>query len=146
MGAVASQISSLTIVYYSGVDQRKHQSSASLVFVRGIHRWPVSSPHTGPVMRKVFPLDDVILWTVIKILLCDWNQYATFSLEGIIWGNKDLQLLPVSSRGQWVIWRWQAFVGLVNNKCKYVDTSMPIAHRLACQVRVAGCLSSPRKI
>ena len=41
MGATASQITSLTIVYstvYSGVDQRKHQSSASLVFVRGIHR------------------------------------------------------------------------------------------------------------
>ena len=43
MGAVASQITSLAIVYstvYSGADQRKHQSSASLAFVRGIHRWP----------------------------------------------------------------------------------------------------------
>ena len=41
MGAMASQITSLAIVYstvYSGTDQRKHQSSASLVFVRGIHR------------------------------------------------------------------------------------------------------------
>ena len=41
MGTVASQISSLTIVYstiYSDADQRKHQSSASLAFVRGIHR------------------------------------------------------------------------------------------------------------
>ena len=41
MSAMASQITSLTIVYsavYSGVDQRKHQSSASLAFVRGIHR------------------------------------------------------------------------------------------------------------
>ena len=33
----------------SGADQRKHQSSASLAFVRGIHRWPVNSPHKGPV-------------------------------------------------------------------------------------------------
>ena len=42
MGAIASQITSLTIVYsivYSDADQRKHQSSASLAFVRGIHRW-----------------------------------------------------------------------------------------------------------
>ena len=42
-GAIASQITSLTIVHstvYSGADQRKHQSSASLAFVRGIHRWP----------------------------------------------------------------------------------------------------------
>ena len=41
MGAIASQITSLTIVYstvYSGADQRKHQSSASLSFMRGIHR------------------------------------------------------------------------------------------------------------
>ena len=30
---------------YSGADQRKHQSSASLVFVRGIYRWPMNSPH-----------------------------------------------------------------------------------------------------
>ena len=41
IGAIASQITSLTIVYstvYSDADQRKHQSSASLAFVLGIHR------------------------------------------------------------------------------------------------------------
>ena len=41
MDAIISQITSLTIVYstvYSDADQRKHQSSASLAFVRGIHR------------------------------------------------------------------------------------------------------------
>ena len=61
---MASQITSLTIVYstvYSGVDQRKHQSSALLAFVRGIHRWPVNSPRKGPVSRKMFPFDDVIM-------------------------------------------------------------------------------------
>ena len=50
MGSMASQITSLTIVYsavYSGADQRKHQSSASLAFVRGIHRWPVNSRTKG---------------------------------------------------------------------------------------------------
>ena len=63
MGAMASEISSLTIFYstfYSGADQRKHQSSASLAIVRGIHRWPVYSPHKGPVTRKMVPFDDVI--------------------------------------------------------------------------------------
>ena len=57
MGVMASQINSLTIVYstvYSGVHQRKHQSSASLAFVRGIHRWPVNSPHKWPVTRKMY--------------------------------------------------------------------------------------------
>ena len=64
MGAMASQITSLAIVYstdYSGADERKCQSSASLAFVRGIHRWPVNSPHKGPVTWKVFPFDDVIV-------------------------------------------------------------------------------------
>ena len=45
----------------SGADQRKHQNSASLAFVRGIHRWPVNSPHKWPVTRKKFPFDDVII-------------------------------------------------------------------------------------
>ena len=39
----------------SCADQRKHQSSASLAFVMGIHRGPVDSPHKGPVTRKLFP-------------------------------------------------------------------------------------------
>ena len=66
MGAMASQLTSLMIVYstvYSGADQRKHQSSASLAFVLRIHRWPVNSPHKWPVTRKMFPLDDVIMKT-----------------------------------------------------------------------------------
>ena len=64
MGAMASQITILTIVYstvYSNADQRKHQSSASLAFVRGIHRGPVNSPHKWSVTRKIFPFDDVIM-------------------------------------------------------------------------------------
>ena len=64
MSAMASQITSLTIVYstvYWGADQTKHQSSASLAFVRGIHRSPANSPHKWPVTRKMFPFDDVIM-------------------------------------------------------------------------------------
>ena len=61
MGAMVSQITSLTIVYstvHTGADQRKHQRSASLAFVRGIHQ----SPHKWPITRKMFPFDDVIMW------------------------------------------------------------------------------------
>ena len=64
MGAIASQMTSLTIIYstvYSGADQSKHQSSASLAFVWGIHRGPVNSSHKWPVTRKIFPFDDVIM-------------------------------------------------------------------------------------
>ena len=65
METMASQITSLTIVYStvnSGADQRKHESSASLAFVRGIHRGPVNSPHKWPVTRKMFPFDDFIMF------------------------------------------------------------------------------------
>ena len=50
MGAMASQITGVSIVYLivsSGADRRKHQSSASLAFVR---------VHKGPVTRKCFHL------------------------------------------------------------------------------------------
>ena len=63
MDTIASQITSLKIVYstvYSDADKKTHQSSASLVFVRGIHWRPVNSPHKWPVTRKMFPFDDII--------------------------------------------------------------------------------------
>ena len=60
MRAMASQITGVSIVcsnLCSGAGQRKHQSSASLAFVRGIHRWPVK----WPVTQKMFPFEDVIM-------------------------------------------------------------------------------------
>ena len=60
MGAIASRITSLTIVYptvCSDADQRKHQSSVSLAFVWG----PVNSAHKWPVTRIFFPFDYVIM-------------------------------------------------------------------------------------
>ena len=72
MNTMTFQITSLTIVYstvYSGADRRKHQSSASLIFVRGIHRSPVNSPHKVLVTRKMFPFDDVIMITRDQRLL-----------------------------------------------------------------------------
>ena len=71
MTMLASQITSLTVVYsivYSGVNQRKHQSSASLAFVWEIHRGPVNFPHKWPVTRKMLPFDDVIM-SMIKTSL-----------------------------------------------------------------------------
>ena len=64
MSAMASQITSLTIVYSSvySADRRKHQSSASSAFTWGIRRWPVNSPHKRPVTRKMIPSDDVSMY------------------------------------------------------------------------------------
>ena len=77
MGAVVSQITSFTIVYwtaYSGADQRKHQSSASLV--HEIHRWPVKSPHKWPVTRKMLPFDDIIMIIFNRTLFTHWMLYS----------------------------------------------------------------------
>ena len=64
MSAMASQNTDVSIAYSivcSGANERKDQSSSLLTFVRGIHRWPVNSPHKAPVMRKRFSFDGVIM-------------------------------------------------------------------------------------
>ena len=90
MGAMASQIIILTIVFstvYEDADQRKHQSSASLAFARGIHRGLVNSPHKCPVTRKMFPFDDVIIscfesnkYLAAMDTTIDWNERAKIHL------------------------------------------------------------------
>ena len=77
MRAMAAQITSLTIIFwtvYSGADQRKHQSSASLAFVQGIHR----SAHKGPVTRNMFPFDDVIIWYLLAICISYEHLNGTY--------------------------------------------------------------------
>ena len=56
ISAIASRITAVSVVgssVCSDADQRKHQSSASLAFLRGIHRSPVNSPHKGTVTENV---------------------------------------------------------------------------------------------
>ena len=104
MGDMAWQITSFRIVYstiYSGADQSKHQCSASLAFLWGIHRGPVNSPHKWPVTRKIFPFDDVIMVYVhatylSKILnpwLIEWK--GKWWNENVDWhqGNAGLWLI-----------------------------------------------------
>ena len=96
MSAIADQIASLTIVYstvYSGAKQRKHQSSTSLAFVRGIHKWPVNSPHKGPVTRKMFPFDDVIMifdWKndTRRMIEHEQNIFIFYHLATLKWHRK----------------------------------------------------------
>ena len=113
MGTVASQITGLTIVYstiWSDAAQRKHQSSALLAFVRGIHRWPVNSPHKWPVTRKMFPFDDIIMkvnqpllilsnespeiiywqnrlhnkpWCIFYGIFCNWHHWMRYEVNSI---------------------------------------------------------------
>ena len=80
MTTMASQFTSLTVVYstvYSDADQSKHQSSASLAFV-----WPVNSPHKGPVTRKMFPFDDVIMArTAVFYIIEPWIKWSWFAFS-----------------------------------------------------------------
>ena len=67
--AMAFEITSHTIVYsnvYSGADQREHQSSASLAFLQGIHRWPVNSPQ-----QRDSNAENVFIWWRHHVSSCD---------------------------------------------------------------------------
>ena len=91
MGAIASEITSHDIVYstvYSGADQRKHQSFASLAFERGTHR--------GPVTRKMFHL-----------MTSSWLDLSMFSLRQHrrLSGVRATEILPK------IQFQWQDRVG-----------------------------------
>ena len=77
MVSLITGVSMVCSTICSSADQRKHQNSASLAFLRGIHRWPVNSPHEAPVARKMFQFNDV---TMIK------NNISLFSTEVDYWG------------------------------------------------------------
>ena len=79
MSVITSEITGISIVYSTvcwGADQTEHQSSTSLVFVNGIHRWPVDSPHKEQVTGKMFPFDDIIMDT----LYCNNNLVLSWVL------------------------------------------------------------------
>ena len=93
MTTMASEITSLTVVYstvYSDADQRKHQSSASLAFVWGIHRDRWIPRTKGQLRGKCFHLmtssctDMVrVLSLFISLRLCNANIcVSNFTITG----------------------------------------------------------------
>ena len=132
MGEIASQITSLTIVYstvYSDADQRKHQRSASLAFVRGIPRGPVNSPHKWPVMRKMCPFADVIM--VNGFAKCPWANFSQFNYRITVKENHTLS--------NWkLIFRIQVSVSMQNTSIETLDdnVAVSVAHswRVACVI------------
>ena len=153
MGTVVSQITSLTNVYstvYLGVDQRKHQSSASLAFVRGIHRWPVNSPHKGPVTRNFFSFDDVIIcskpyrnisWK-LETMRSGFRGFVSLAIENNVihsceLSKYELSWLSESESNNWkfeVRQKWPAFRRTSSNIC----TSKHLC--FICSQRLVGCL------
>ena len=111
-------------------DQRKHQSSASLAFAWGIHRWPVNSPHKGPVTRKMFPFDEVImklahiLQTMMKCIVLKASVYVLMKiLYATIYHSEEKRAHIYSERyimrygagTLWELWDWS--VGLPTFGC-----------------------------
>ena len=108
MDTTESQITSLTIVYstvYSDADQRWYQSSASLAFVRWIHRRPVNSLHKWPVTRKMFPFDDVIMSGRFLVIVAP--------LE---WTSVTLGLINLFKKMQCAMSPWWPFVWLISRQ------------------------------
>ena len=89
MGAMASQITGVSAVcptVCSNADQRKHQNSASLAFVRVIYLSPVNSPHKGQVTRKISPFVDLIMpWQFNQSFLISCQTYPDYFLI-LHWG------------------------------------------------------------
>ena len=132
MSTVASPITSFTIVYstvYSGKGERD-QSSASLAFVRGIHWWPVNSPHKRPVTRKMFPFDDVIMWRIcitglqgIHSCLLAVSQPTKRCLCNNIPNTEGHPSLPVLALGHPCIRSWDEPTGQRDHGgCRSVDS------------------------
>ena len=97
MSAMTSQITSLKMVYstvYSGADERKHQSSTSLAFVKEIPWWLLNSPNKGPVKRKMFPFEEVIMTSHYILILWLLVYYSLALNISILWNWYLLVHLP----------------------------------------------------
>ena len=110
MGTMASQITSLTIVYlivYSGADQRKHQSSASLAFLMGINRWRVNSPTKGQYRGKCFHLMTSPCISILDLLsvvdICETYRISDTNISAAIVRSVNQWTLNICSQfGQYV--------------------------------------------
>ena len=127
MTMLASQITSLTVVYsivYSGVNQRRHQSSASLAFVREIHRGPVNFPRKWPVTRKMFPFDDVIMvrWLYHQAY-CVWLSNCLGLVADVI----DEYILEPAH--YWINLSWNQYTCHVSESILDVCTTYEITRR-----------------
>ena len=122
MNAMASQITSLAIVYstvYSGANQRKHKSSASLAFVRGIHRWPVNSPHKGPVTRKMFSFDDIIMFVRME------SQVKLLALEPVKYSwRMRIKSTGIKTHYNTPMWHFGPCVTFRPWQCHFLDLAM----------------------
>ena len=104
IGAMASQTTGVSIVYAivcSDADQRKHQSSASLALVGGNHQLPMNSPHKGPVTRRIFPFDNVIMILSFSTLFKFSKSVELIPQEVVQWKWLLMNELYINFRAEW---------------------------------------------
>ena len=125
---------------YSGADQRKHQSSASLTFLRGIHRWPVNFPHKWPVTRKMFPFDDVLVyvWQTLWMLVVTHSTIPCISINDYLsryhlqWSqNSQVYACAVSITVKTTIFQFYKSKQRTDSKEFLLDSPHPISTVLA---------------
>ena len=108
MGGVASQTTSLAIVYstvYTGMDQRKYKSSASLTFVQGIHRSPVNFPHKGQWRENI-----CIWWRhYVHWVPCMYDKLTTIRCPLAVHCSKEFELSSSSLRPCGIAHRFHRF-------------------------------------
>ena len=132
MSTMASQITSLAIVYstiYSSADHRKPQSSASLAFVRRIHRSQMNSPHKGPVTRKMFAFDDVIMWNILGGVGIYVNDLLSYNTHG--------QAMDSLNRHSW--WSWVTYYLQNQNSSLKVSVRGIFSYRINVDIK---CIST----
>ena len=99
MSAITSQITGVSIVCWavcSGADRRN--SKASLAYVRGIHRWPVDSPHKGSVIRRMSSFDDVIMASIWNV-----NDMDRTSLSLTTTKHNNARIIYIIPRVTWEV-------------------------------------------
>ena len=121
-----TSVSSVCSTVYSGADQRKHQSSTSLAFVRGIRRWPVNSPHKGPVSLQFQR------YRLSEIIMCVYIYVAGPTYARIDDGSRGIlnRMWPIPAGNIGVIPVTGA-EGHANGECKYIQKSNRVHSRLA---------------
>ena len=151
MSTLASQITYMTIVWStacSGIDQRKHQSSASLAFVKGIHQWLVDSPHKGPVTWEMCPFDVIMSkmndkymhqWTwpsLVQIMAClfdakasIWTNHELFSI-----GPFGLNFIEIRIKVQWFLYQKMRLKCHLHNGHHLVSASNVLHSRLSVEI------------
>ena len=127
MCAIASQITSLTIVFstiYSDADQGNLKLRVTGLCV-GNSPGPVNSPHKWPVTREMFLFDDVI---ILLVTMKCWHLFRD-RVDGIgFWkvreNCKDLPFFNALSN--FLSW-WPGFLHLCHNEAIFTCTQLSIS-------------------